>query len=404
MKIMNGQKQNLIYYKWISYLNAGILFWIIQTLYYNYRGLSFFEIAALQSIGSIITSVLEIPSGWLADKLGYPIVLRISSIAYFLAAGMMIISDHFYLFLIAEICFAVASSFRSGTETALLYESMQALGKESEYTIFLSGIRGKQAVIRFFVRLITPVLFAFLAELPFAISLGMYLIIVIFTFCYHPPEVSKELTNKSNETQEPDQTKAKSSLKEILSRNRTFIVLSIISAFVLILVSNYSQYIGPYLQALGLDVKYLGVVLAFASLGEYLGSKLVAFFQKLQFLKVLLFLGIIMSFAIIAAGILNSVLGSALVYITLNLCHTPFTIILSKAINDQINNKYRATLLSVSNQIDEVFGVLADPILGIGIDLLGFGVAYIYLGVAELLVLLVMLGLFMHLTKKKAKL
>lgn len=59
---------NISIYKKIGYLNSSILFWTLNTLYYVYRGLNFFQIAALQSIGSFMSAILEIPTGWLSDK------------------------------------------------------------------------------------------------------------------------------------------------------------------------------------------------------------------------------------------------------------------------------------------------------------------------------------------------
>lgn len=60
-------------------------------------------------------------------------------------------------------------------------------------------------------------------------------------------------------------------------------------------------------------------------------------------------------------------------------------------INNQMNliaeENNRATLLSVSNQIEEIASVVSDPLIGVALDLSGFGTTYVGLGCITLVVI-----------------
>lgn len=181
----------------------------------------------------------------------------------------------------------------------------------------------------------------------------------------------------------------KDKILEIIKKNKTFIVYSLLSAFVLVSVSNYSQYLGPFLKGRGLDIKWLGVVMASASLGDYLGTKSIKYLKTKNKEKILLILAAFIFIFIFLGGARKTILGGAIAYFGINLIYSPFSILLGESINEVISSKYRATLLSISNQFDEMFFMLIDPLIGFSIDILGFGLSYVYLGTASTFLLII---------------
>ena len=178
--------KNVNVYKKIGYLNSSILFWTLNTLFYVYRGLNFFEIAALQSVGSIMSAILEVPTGWFSDKYGHTNILKVSSISKVFAVLFMIFANNFWIFLLSEFCFSLGAAAQSGADSALLYESLKQDGKEETYTDVISVVRSRQSLIRMVVRLLAPVLYALKPEIPFVVSAVIYIGIVILTYQYVP--------------------------------------------------------------------------------------------------------------------------------------------------------------------------------------------------------------------------
>ena len=67
-------EKNILLYEWSNYINSSVLIWTILTLYYLWRGLSYFDIALVQSVGAIATAVLEIPTGWISEVTSQKVV------------------------------------------------------------------------------------------------------------------------------------------------------------------------------------------------------------------------------------------------------------------------------------------------------------------------------------------
>ena len=109
----------------------------------------------------IFQSFSEIPSGIISDKwsrkktLLVSVVLSIFSGFCFAMAGSFKIPA---LLFIGAIFWGIADSFLSGTDEALIYETMQDLRKKHKYDIIFSGIRifrylgsASAVIIAFFV-------------------------------------------------------------------------------------------------------------------------------------------------------------------------------------------------------------------------------------------------------------
>jgi len=102
-------------------------------LFYEDNGLTITDLFLIQSIYSLTIALIEIPSGYVADILGrrHAIILG----TFFAVVGMSIysISSDFELFLIAALSLGIGQSFISGSDTALMYDSLVELGRDKEF-------------------------------------------------------------------------------------------------------------------------------------------------------------------------------------------------------------------------------------------------------------------------------
>lgn len=108
----------------------------IVALFYNENGLSELDIFLLQAIYSVSVAVLEIPSGYMADRIGRRITILLGAILGCLGYGIYSISSDFSGFLVAEIILGLGGSFISGADSAMLYESLCAIRMRHRYLQF----------------------------------------------------------------------------------------------------------------------------------------------------------------------------------------------------------------------------------------------------------------------------
>ncbi len=113
--------------KWLM-LTMPIVF-----LFYQENGLGTQELFILKAVYSIAIVALEIPSGYIGDIWGRKNSMIIGSILGSAGFGIYCFTSGFYGFLIAEIILGVGQSFISGSDSALLYDSLLAAEKEGEY-------------------------------------------------------------------------------------------------------------------------------------------------------------------------------------------------------------------------------------------------------------------------------
>ena len=414
-------EKNILLYEWSNYINSSVLIWTILTLYYLWRGLSYFDIALVQSVGAIATAVLEIPTGWISDRCGHHIVLKIASFSRLVAIVTLTFANSFLLMVASELFFSLASASQSGAGSAFLFEATNANSgmdrKNGAYALILSKMTGTQSIIRITVRLIAPVLFSINPLTPFVISIFVYFLGLLVTLEFKENDVSPNRRN--NCLPEEDgfiRTRtSKLNLKESVQtffqelikivKTNIFISLCTVSAISLILVSNYSQFIAPNLTSMGFDIKFLGIVTAAASLGEFFGSRLTAkivktlknsykksvgdiitFSGNVEFLVILAILSVI-AILMLCAGLIPSIYVCIFTYVAINLFSTTLSILINNQMNLIAEENNRATLLSVSNQIEEIASVVSDPLIGIALDFSGFGTTYVGLGCIALVVI-----------------
>ena len=414
-------EKNILLYEWSNYINSSVLIWTILTLYYLWRGLSYFDIALVQSVGAIATAVLEIPTGWISDRCGHHIVLKIASFSRLVAIVTLTFANSFLLMVASELFFSLANASQSGAGSAFLFEATSANSrmdrKNGTYALILSKMTGTQSIIRITVRLIAPVLFSINPLIPFVISIFVYFLGLLVTLEFKENDVSP--SRRNNCLPEEDEfiwtRTSKLNLKEAVQtffffflkivKTNLFISLCTVSAISLILVSNYSQFIAPNLTSMGFDIKFLGIVTAAASLGEFFGSRLtakivktlknsykksagdiIAFSGNVEFLVILGSLSVI-AILMLCAGLIPSIYVCIFTYVSINLFSTTLSILINNQMNLIAEENNRATLLSVSNQIEEIASVVSDPLIGIALDFSGFGTTYVGLGCITLVVI-----------------
>ena len=106
---------------------------IITLFWKDQIGLSLTEILLLQGIFSISMVVMEYPSGYLSDRIGYRTALNFASLLGIIGWGLYTVADSFSQVLIAEVILGFSISFISGSDSALLYESLKSDGEERFY-------------------------------------------------------------------------------------------------------------------------------------------------------------------------------------------------------------------------------------------------------------------------------
>lgn len=118
-------------YPWFKFCQ-NLVFWQAVWFLYFQQELSAAEAILLYAVYDIGTTVLEVPSGYMSDRLGRRLTLIASAVAGLTGVLLLGIGGGFAVFVLAQLCLGASSAFASGTDSALLYESLVEAGREDE--------------------------------------------------------------------------------------------------------------------------------------------------------------------------------------------------------------------------------------------------------------------------------
>lgn len=110
----------------------NLLFWQATWFLFLQDTLSASEAVLLYAVYDIFTTLFEVPSGYMSDRIGRRITLIASAVAGVAAMICFSIGESFATFALAQMFLGASMAFASGTDSSLLYETLAAEGRETE--------------------------------------------------------------------------------------------------------------------------------------------------------------------------------------------------------------------------------------------------------------------------------
>lgn len=138
MKIMqqrykNGLRRNVTLLQWYGIGTSLIFVLPVLVPFYQERGLGFREFMIGEAVFSTVMILAEVPSGWLSDVWKRKFVLALATLTHLMGWGLLWQADSFLTTVAAQGLLGVGVSLISGTNSALLYDSLLELGREDEF-------------------------------------------------------------------------------------------------------------------------------------------------------------------------------------------------------------------------------------------------------------------------------
>ncbi len=165
-----------------SFLQMTLFPMAIITLFWkDHIGLSLTQILLLQGILSVSMVLMEYPSGYISDRIGYRAALNLASLLGIIGWGLYTVSSSFIHVMAAEIILGTSLAFVSGSDSALLYETLKQNSSEADYSRHqgrMSGYaQGGEAVGALFA----GAMYAAAPLLPFFLQIGVWLLALLLT-------------------------------------------------------------------------------------------------------------------------------------------------------------------------------------------------------------------------------
>jgi len=195
-----GYLSNIRKQYWIALFHSLIPAYVIERLFWQERGMSVQMVVYTEIIYALTVTICEIPSGILADRFGRKRLLAINGALSAAELIILLFSTTFWHFAIAILLAGVGKALSSGSENALLYDSLIAEGKQGEF----EKVLGRISAIDFSGSMIAALCGGILAsvfslEFNYFVSvISMCIAFIITLTLKEPPMLSKPENEISN--------------------------------------------------------------------------------------------------------------------------------------------------------------------------------------------------------------
>ncbi len=363
-------------YTFIRNLDMASSIWV---LYLAYRGMSLLEIGLLEGIFHVTGMICEVPSGAVADLFGRKKTVVAGRLLLTLSCVIMLLSGSFLGFALGFIVQALSYNLNSGSEEALVYDSMKLCGREGDFI----KVSGRLNVLMELAQAIATVTGGILAEYSYTWCYAACIVIAVLglvpaVLMVEPPVVA------SGSEQEGEKggfgnrlcQHFQSSINVLRSNKsiRNIVVYYSITFAAYTLLFFYSQ---QYYSDMGLNKVKISVIMLLAGgvscLGALCSERLYARWRE----KCAGYGAAVIALCIAAFGVnkLTVAIGALLLASFFNSVLYP---IQSNSLNKLIPSEQRATLISVNSMAFSMAMIFMFPAVGALADC--FGLAKIFLG------------------------
>jgi MFS family permease len=160
---------------------------IVPLYWRDELGLAMSEIFLIQAMFGLFAAVFEFPGGFVADRIGYRVSMIIATACSFAGWITLGFAGDIWSILLGELLLAASLSLTSGTDAALLYESLLELDREPEFARWFGRTRSIGAVAEGSAALLAGLLFAIWSPLPFFLQAGVWCINAVIAWLLIEP-------------------------------------------------------------------------------------------------------------------------------------------------------------------------------------------------------------------------
>jgi MFS family permease len=352
------------------------------------NNLSLLQIGLLIAIREIVVNVFEIPSGIIADYYGKKKELYFCFLFYIISFIFFFFTNCFLVAAIAMIFYGLGDAFRSGTHKALIFNYLD-LKNWTLYKTFVYGrTRGASLIGSALSSLLAIV---FILNMPstnyiFLASIIPY-ILDFFLILSYPKEIDSKIY-KLGKTNIQDTLKSmlknrfkKTQLRSLIVSNSMFEAS----------IASIKDYVQPILQTALLSSTFIAaynvdknmivkivlgitysIIYLISSIGSRGAYKLIKYKSRQRLLNIMYLLLVVL--LIILSFSIKSPYLVILLFLLIYLMRDSRKPIFVDVVDDNMDKKERATMLSIVSQIKSAFTIILAPLMGFIAD--KFGLSY----------------------------
>lgn len=354
MKVSNNPKR----YFWVVLFLSANFMASIFTLFYLNRGLTYSQIFILYTILVVSMFLFEVPTGFIGDRFGRKASILVGLIGWVIYGTGLLFAHSFWAFAALFVLFGFNCTCASGSDEALIYDSLKQEKKEGEMKKHMSIITSAKVIPLIILAPIGSFIARTLAASKFNILLIGNLTTTVIAFFIALTLVEPKKLSGPHEIRSPF-THIKSSIEHIKKSNGLF-SLFLNKTLILIPATNLFAILWqPYLKNSGVPIAFFGVITALAAIMVFVLSKNIdKINSRISGKKAILLSGLLIFVAFVFGAIFQNIIVGLLFFFIIKITSWFVSPQFSHYMNQHIESHNRATVLSTLSMIDSLFDVV----------------------------------------------
>lgn len=391
-------KQNI---KWLylSVFFSGLYFdralWV---LYLGERGMNMSQVGFLEAILHLAIVFFEVPTGMIADIYGRKVSLVLGQLISLLYAVFMLISGQFFIFTLAFAFLGFSSTFKSGADQALLYDSLKKIKREKDYTKIL----GNQTAIILISFSLAKLIGGFMAEINWDIVyisifsfqlIGLLPILMLIEPTSNKDKSYKKCNDKQKKKIHKKYIPFSAFKKQFIESAEVWkkqpklhipIALYVMLISVITVIIFYAQ---EHFARQGFSESQIGIIFTIESiLGVFAAKVAYRIENRWESIKIFRTIYSIFILIVIVFAFSRNLLAVISLFI-LGMLSEFIEPIFSNFVHSKIVSKVRATFFSMISLLNSLLVVIMFPLFGFIVDLIGFQYSFLLLTIPMLLLI-----------------
>ena len=331
------------------------------------------QLGFVVALSALVSLVLELPGGYIADKLGHKKSLTFSAFIIALAPLFFVFMPDFIGIALGVGVFFAGVAFYSGINQAFMHESLIELGEEDKFAKMQARSTGIGLLGNMVLVALVPLTYIWDVRIPFIISSLIAFFVFFLSFTLVTPIKTKRDVSELAHVSFP------SLLRNI--RSNGMLPLFFMLGLVATIYDKVPTFREVYFYTLGMPVQYLGFILAFGSLIGAGLSILIPRLSKWREDRFYIFDMLLSVGLIVLVGLTHNVfLG--IVWFT---CLTAYdrnrdTVVHNFLLARSPTRELKATYISLLNFSGELQGIWVPLLLGYLVGKLGLNNGYLGFG------------------------
>jgi len=380
MSAEKGLRRNLILLKWLSIDDLFFACAIVIAFELHAVGLSLAQILLGESIFALTILLVDIPTSVFSDLINRKSAFIITEVFWFISIFSFAVAQDFLWVIIAQIAAGIAYATLSGTDSAMLYDTLKALNRETEYRAILGNIAGFSLIAYVFGGILSGFIGAWNLRLAVLLCLILPIIKIFLIMLLEEP------ARKPHPHAHTPFTHLFQTLRWF-GTQRTLVFLVLASMTVSLGGKIIIQTFNPYMELIKVPIIYWGIFTAgFNLVGSVIARKAHIIQKKLGSFQTFILIFTAETMGLLLMAKLHVLFFAALFPMLFWSILSFRRIFFSDEINRRTESSRRATTLSIESFGEQLLQVCTLSFLGLYADQAGLPALYLLLAAVIALV------------------